>query len=149
MKIKYGWLIAIFLLVVVVLFNRSDVQLVKQDAFKLVNIGQEGYELQSVLHFSNPNLLSSTIVAIREKYYINDRLIGELNNEVEQGISGRKETTLPVGVRFLKKDFRQLAAVDSISSSSPVEVTIKGEITFRNFTGGGTIVVNQTTTITP
>lgn len=149
MKIKYGWLIAIFLLIIVVLFNRSDVQLVKQGEFNLLNIGQEGYELQSVLHFSNPNWLSSTIVSINEKYYINDRLIGELSNEVEQGISGRKETILPVGVRFSRKDFTALAQLDSSNIHQPVAINIKGEITFRNFTGGGTITVNQTTSITP
>lgn len=149
MKIKYGWLIAIFLLVVIVLLNRSDVKLEKQDDFSLLKIGYEGYELQSKLRFSNPNLLSSTIVNIHEKYYINNRLIGELNNEVEQGIAGRKETTLPVGIRFTKKDFAQLANIDSATANTPVDIAIKGEITFRNLTGGGTIDINQTTSITP
>jgi len=143
MKIKYGWLIAIFLLVVIVLFNRSEVILERQDEFKLIHIGQEGYELQSVLHFSNPNLLSSTLVAINEKCYINDRLLGELNNELEQSIAGRKKSQLPVGIRFSKADFRQLAQLDTAQTNAPVTIHIKGKITYRNFTGGGTIVVHQ------
>lgn len=143
---RAGLLILIVLFAALFLLNRSDVSLVKQDSFSVTPIGANGYELHSTLHFYNPNLLSSTIKTINESYYINGKSVSIMNQELNQGIPGRKETEFPVAVRYSRADMKQFLP-DSSVGLIKVEVTVTGEITFANMFGGGKILVEQTDSI--
>ena len=144
MKFKrIGILIAVVLAVIIYLFNRADIELTKQDTFSVAPIGGTGYLLKSELHLNNPNLLSSTIKTITEKYFIAGREVARMNMEINQGIPGRKETSFPVSIRFSKADIQAIFPDDTILTNVKAEVTVTGEITFQNVVGGGTISVNQ------
>lgn len=140
---KGGLIIAGILLVATIFLNRSDVQLSSQADFSVTKITASGYELKSVVKLHNPNLLSSTIHSINEKFYLNDIFVGEFNNELEQGIPGRKDTDFPLNIRFSQTDVHELFAGDTLLQKK-CRVTVKGEIVFSNLTGGGKITVNQT-----
>ncbi len=124
------------------LFNRSDVELSKQDSYNIISLGKDGLELTSDLHLNNPNLLSATIKTIDERYTINGRPVAIFSMEVAQGIPGRKETTLPVSVRFSRADVQQFLP-DSAVGTTKALLTVTGKIEFSNMFGGGTITVNQ------
>ncbi len=144
MKFKrVGILIAVVLAVIIYLFNRADVELTKQDTFSVASIGGTGFLLKSELHLNNPNLLSSTIKTITEKYFIAGREVARMNMEINQGIPGRKETSFPISVRFSKADIQAIFPDDTVLTDVKAEVTVTGEITFQNVVGGGTIKVNQ------
>ncbi len=144
MKIKrVGLVMAVVLGVVLFFLNRSDVTLTKQDTFSVTPIGNTGYQLKSVLHLHNPNLLSSTIKTISEKFYIEGREVAILNTEISQGIPGLKETTFPVTVRFSKADLLRIFLNDSLLTNFKAEINIIGEITFENLMSSGKIPVNQ------
>ena len=140
---RVGILIAVVLAVIIYLFNRADVELTKQDTFSVASIGGTGFLLKSELHLNNPNLLSSTIKTITEKYFIAGREVARMNMEINQGIPGRKETSFPISVRFSKADIQAIFPDDTVLTDVKAEVTVTGEITFQNVVGGGTIKVNQ------
>jgi len=144
---KSGLVIAGLLLVALLLLNRKDVQLLSQTEFVATKITASGYELKSVLHLKNPNLLSSTINSINEKLYINDLYVGEFSNEIQEGIPGLKETAFPLNIRFTTDDIKSIFSNDSTLLNIPFRITVKGEITFSNLSGGGKISVNQTDSV--
>ncbi|MES2620528.1 MAG: LEA type 2 family protein, partial [Bacteroidota bacterium] len=109
-------------------------------------ISLSAYELSSVIHLQNPNLLSSTIKTIDERFFINGKQIGELSNAIGQGIPGRKETTFPVKVRIPKDEIPSFY-LDSIRVPQPIEINIKGEIVFENLFGGGKVLIDQKNTV--
>lgn len=138
-----GWLIALLLLGGLFLLNRSDVELTAQDSLSVTPIGSNGLLLQSTLKLNNPNLLSATIKTVEETFYINNVPVAILNMQPEQGIPGRKETALPVSVRFSRNDIRQFLP-DSAVGITRAAVTITGTIEFTTMFGKGTIKVNST-----
>lgn len=139
---RSGILIALILLVVLYFLNNKAIVLTKQDEFQIHRISEDGYELKSILHFDNPNLLSSTVKSIREEYRINGTLVGILDMGLEQGIPGRKETEFPIGLRFTDKDLLRIMALDS--TATEVQVKVTGEVVFSNFIGGGSVKVDET-----
>ncbi len=134
------WPLIFVLAVAAALFflNRRQVTLSAQDSVELKRISGSGYELSSVLRLYNPNLLSSTIKSIHEKFVINGTPVGELNMELDQGIPGLRESQLPVSARFSREEAQE-AFGDSAAGS--FALTITGEIVFQNLAGGGTIAV--------
>ncbi len=144
---KSGLVIAGLLLVALLLLNRKDLQLLSQTDFAATKITSSGYELKSILHLKNPNLLSSTVNSINEKFYLNDLYIGEFNNEIQQGIPGLKETSFPLNIRFTTGDISSIFSNDSTLLNIPCRISVSGEITFSNLSGGGKITVNQTDSI--
>lgn len=143
-----GLIIAVVLLGVILFFNREPVKLVKQDTFLLRKLSSTGYELQSVVKLKNPNLLSSTIINIDEKFYINDELVSIMHIEFNQGIPGRgKETEFPIMVRFNSEGWANFALNDTTESPEPLVVRVEGEIEYKNFMGGGKTIVEAQDTI--
>lgn len=140
---RVGILIAVVLAIGIYFLNRAEITLTKQDAFSVTPIGETGYLLKSVLHLNNPNLLSSTIKTITEKYFIEGREVARMNMDISQGIPGLKETSFPVNVRFSKTDLQNIFPDDTVIQDIKAQVTVTGEITFQNVVGGGTITVNQ------
>lgn len=140
-----GLLIVLVLLVILYFLNRADIELTKQDGFAIHRISEDGYELKSVIHLNNPNLLSSTIKTIREEFRVNGVLVGILDMGLGQGIPGRKETTFPIGLRFTDGDLLRQLSADSTGKG--VEVQVSGEIHYGRFIGSGVIKVNQSGTI--
>lgn len=140
--------LGIVIVIAVALFflNRKDVQMIKQDNFELHAISATGDEYKSVIHLLNPNLLSSTIKTIDERFSINGIQLAALNAEINQGIPGLKETAFPVSVRFTKDDYYHAVHTDSMMHEK-IEVLIEGEINFENLTGKGKIKIHQTETI--
>jgi LEA14-like dessication related protein len=139
---RIGFFFAIILFLAVYLLNRKDVQFMKQDGFKIEPISATGMEFKSVLHLYNPNLLSSTIKKVHERFIINGVLVGELDNEINQGIPGRKETEFPVSIRFTKEQY------DSVIGNTPLipaTIQVEGEVVYNNFTSSGEVKVNQST----
>ena len=134
---RAGVVITVALVLVLFLLNRKDVRLVKHSDFEWRRISSSGFELSSVIHLDNPNLLSTTIKTIRELYFIGEIEIGELNLEINQGIPGRKETVFPVNIRIPQE------GIASAPTSEKFELQVRGEITFENLTGGGTIIVDE------
>jgi LEA14-like dessication related protein len=138
MKIRSaGLVITLVLLLVLIFLNREEVQMMKQTDFTWNRISASGYQLSSVIHLNNPNLLSSTIKTINEKLFINGQEVGELDNELNQGIPGRKETSFPVAIRFAKDE------VADLNTTGKIEIRMKGEIVFDNLFGGGKTLINQ------
>lgn len=135
-----GILIALVLLGVLLLFNRRQVQLTAQDSLQLYSLGGNGYGLKSVIHLNNPNLLSSTINNINQKFYVDGVYAGELKINLEQGIPGRKITDLPVEIRLTADE--GTALYTAIKTGNKHKVNITGEINFHNLTGSGKIAVD-------
>ena len=134
---RAGLLIAIILGLIVFMLNRSDVTLQSQDQFELHSLSANGVQLQSIIHLNNPNLLSATIKRMHEDFSINGVLLGTLDNDIGQGIPGRKETGFPVTIRFTKDDYQR-----AVSAGASKTIDVKGEIIFQHVSGGGTIKVN-------
>jgi LEA14-like dessication related protein len=144
---KISLAVVAVLVLIVIAFNRKQVQLTAQTNFELQPIGTAGFELKTVIHLKNPNLLSSTIKSINENFYFNGNLVGEIENEISQGIPGLKETAFPISIRLGKDGLLQNAERDSMQHQLKLNILTKGKIVFENLTGGGTIEVNQTDTI--
>jgi LEA14-like dessication related protein len=138
MKIRrVGLVITLVLLLALIFLNREQVELVKQSDFTWAKISTSGYQVSSVMHLNNPNLLSSTIKKINEKLFINGQQVGELDNEIAQGIPGRKLSSFPIAIRFSKDD------VSTLYADEKIEIVMKGEIVYENLFGGGTVLINQ------
>ncbi len=144
---KAGPILAIALLGILYLFNRSEVKVAAQDTFLLKKITASGYELQSVIKLQNDNLLSSTIVNIDEKYYVNDELVSIMHLEFNQGIPGRKTTEFPLMVRFDGTDLNNFPLNDTTAGTKTLIVRVEGEIEYKNFIGGGKTTVASADTI--
>lgn len=142
MNRKIMYVVLAVLLAAVILLNRREVELVKQDNFEIVQISANGYELRSVLTFNNKNLLSSTIKSVDEKFYVNGELVSITHNQLDQGIPGMKETSLPMMVRFEGGAFMHPNG-DTLSIATSFNIEVKGDIEYSNFTGGGKIIVEQ------
>jgi LEA14-like dessication related protein len=137
-----GILIFVILLALVVVFNRGDVTLVSQSDFKLRPISSNGFMLESEIHLNNPNILSCTVKSIHEEFRINGKVIGILDQEINQGIPGRKESSFPVNIRFGKDEYKRPISGDS-ANSNKANISVEGEIVFSKVIGGGKIVVNE------
>ena len=135
------------LLVGLYIFNRKDLELRPQKPVHVHLLGSNGGEIQAVITLNNPNLLSSTIKTIHEKFSCNGVLLGIMDNEINQGIPGLKETEFPVSVRFSLADYQKALALDSLHAGNPV-ITLSGYIQFQNLFSSGKIEVHQTTTVT-
>lgn len=148
MKFKgTGILVAALVGLFVVVLNRKELRMVDRPTFTLVPIGSSGFELQSVIRLYNPNFLSSTVQVIHEDFRLNGHLIGVLKMQINQGIPGQKNTEFPLTIRFDKEAFYKVFPQDTLIENSPVEVYAQGDITYRNFTGGGELKVNAKDTI--
>lgn len=143
-----GILIAVLLGLGLVLLNRSELVLTRQDNFLIRKISASGYEIQSTIRIYNPNLLSSTIETIEEEFRLNGQVVSILKMQPGLGIPGRKETSFPVMVRMDIETFNKVFPARPITDTTPVEITVKGEIVFKNFTGGGNLPVSSNATIT-
>src|SRR5688572_29642270 len=110
MKFRKAGLVAVLIIIgVLFLLNRKDI-LLNGQTIALKPIGSTGYELRSEIKLYNGNFLSSTISKIYEEVYINGVKVGELDNEINQGIPSGKETMFPVSVRFSKADIPNFEA---------------------------------------
>jgi LEA14-like dessication related protein len=133
-----GLLLLVALFIGIVLLNRADVELKSQNGVELRRLSSSGFELETTAEFNNPNLLSSTLTKLHEKFFINGKGVGILNMELEQGIPGRKVTSFPVSLRIPVADLKDVIAD---SSQQSVLLEIEGEVEYRNFTSGGKIKV--------
>lgn len=148
MKFKgTGILVAALIGLFVVVLNRKELQIADKPTFTLVPIGNSGFELQSVIRLYNPNFLSSTVQVIHEDFRLNGHLIGVLKMQINQGIPGQKNTEFPMTIRFDRAAFYKAFPNDTLIKNGPVEIEALGDITFSNFTGGGTLPVNAKDTI--
>ena len=145
---KAGMVIFGLLLVGLYIFNRKELELRPQQPVQIHTIGTNGGEIQAVITLNNPNLLSSTVKTIHEKFSCNGVLLGIMDNEINQGIPGLKETEFPVSVRFGLADYQKALALDSMHAGKPT-ITLSGDIQFQNLFSSGKIEVHQTTTVTP
>ena len=144
---KAGLIIFGLLLVSLYIFNRKEIELKPQKPVHIYALGSSGGEIQAIITIKNPNLLSSTIKTIHEKFSINGVLLGIMDNEINQGIPGLKETEFPVSIRFSLTDYKMALALDSLHANNPV-ITISGDIQYQNLFNSGKIEVHQTTTVT-
>jgi LEA14-like dessication related protein len=138
-----GIIVFIVLLALVIVFNRGDVTLVQQNNFTLSPISANGYVLQSEIHLNNPNILSCTVKSIHEKFSVNGKVLGILDQEINQGIPGRKESIFPVNIRFSKQDYYAAAGSDSTQPNN-VTIKVEGKIEFTKVIGGGEIEIHET-----
>lgn len=145
-----GLAVAGIILVVLLLLNRKDIQPTKQTNWHLQRVTNETFDIKSDLSIYNPNLLSSTIKVVREKIFVNGIAVGNFYNELEQGISGRNETTFPISVRISKQDLNRALGIKGIVTKK-APVSVRTEIKFSNFSGSGSvqITLNDTLSITP
>jgi hypothetical protein len=74
-------------------------------------------------------------------------VVSILKMQPQQGIPGRKETSLPVMVRMDTETFNKAFPNDSIVGTEPVQVTVAGEIEYKNFTGGGKLPVSASASV--
>ena len=148
MNLKRGGLVvAIVLFAILFFINRGAIELSSQTNFTCTKIATNGYQLNSTLTLKSPNLLSSTIQSVNEKFYINGKYIGELNNELAQGIPGLKETQFPLTIRFSAEELAQIFPTQ-LPAAGKALITVTGQITFSNFTGSGTLNINETDSVT-
>ena len=138
---KAGLIIASILLLILAFFNRKDIVLTKQDDMKVHAISETGDEMTTVIHLYNPNLLSSTIKTVKEKFYVNGVLLSTFDMELNQGIAGMKDSEFPISVRFSKADYARAIHLDSTSAS--IALHVDGEIVFQNLISGGKIKIQQ------
>ena len=141
---KWGLVAFLLLLVLLFAFNRKDIEVVNIDNYKLTSISSAGYDLSSTLSVYNPNLLSSTIKSIYISYSSEGVKLGVVDFQAEQGIPGRKTTSLPVSIRFTNAEFDKLL-IDSLQSS--LKVKAHGEIVFSNLFGGGRVEIHEVDTL--
>ncbi len=144
---KLGFVIIGVILVVLYFLNKKDVELNPQLTLQLHNLSTSGGELQAIIRLNNPNLLSSTIKSIHEKFYLNGVVIGIVDNELNQGIPGLKETAFPTSIRFRNSDYQQALTLDSAHTGKAV-ITVDGEILFQNLFTSGKINVHQSAPVT-
>lgn len=137
---RAGLFIVIILLALLAIFNHSAVELVGQKNNSLHSISTNGLQLESSVVLHNPNILSSTIKKIHESFFLNNTVVGTFDQEINQGIPGRKDTELPLNIRFSKSDFPNLFT----DSTKQVNLHIEGEIYYQNIISGGTVKVNET-----
>src|SRR3954468_2183285 len=131
MKFKTtGLIVAGVLLVQLAILNRKDVQFIKQDQISIQPISETGYQLNSVIHLHNPNLLSSTIKVVNENFFINGSPIGSFKMELNQGIAGMKDSEFPISIRFTKEDYAKALQHDSLTKA--LTLSMDGEIDFQN-----------------
>lgn len=142
-----GFIIVGILLVALYFLNRKDVEVVAMKPFKLHIISASGGELQGVIVLKNPNLLSSTIKSIHEKFYLNGISLGIIENDINQGIPGLKETEFPVSVRFMNVDYQKGLDADTNHNLDTI-ITVTGEIEFQNLFKSGKAEVQQQNIIT-
>ncbi|MDB5282603.1 MAG: hypothetical protein JWO06_1678 [Bacteroidota bacterium] len=138
---KAGFVVAGILLLILAFFNRKDIELTKQDQISIKPISQSGYELSSVIHLHNPNLLSSTIKTVNENFYINGQSIGAFKMDLSQGVAGMKDSEFPITIRFTKDDYSKGLMRDSTNAS--ITLRMDGEIDFQNLLSGGKIKIQQ------
>lgn len=144
-KRLWGIGIVILLAFILFLFNRGEVNVVKQNDLHIQPLGNSGYELSSVLRLDNPNLLSSTLVSLHEEFKLNNVTVAIITQELNQGIPGRKETALPLSIRFTTADM-QAAVNDSVLPKS-LPLTITGKLEYHNVMSSGTANILFTDTI--
>ncbi|MCW5909298.1 MAG: LEA type 2 family protein [Chitinophagales bacterium] len=142
-----GILIVALLGLGLIMLNRNPLQLQAQSGFALHRISASGYELQSTITIYNPNILSSTIENLHEEFRLNGELVSIIKQQPMQGIPGRKETSFPVSIRFDEEAFARIVAADSLFDGNTLNLNVTGEITYHNFTGGGSIVVDFDETV--
>jgi len=68
--------------------------------------------------------------------------MGILDQEINQGIPGRKESAFPVSIRFTREDYNRAAGNDTIDLTK-INIEVEGEIVFTNVFSGGKILVHQ------
>jgi LEA14-like dessication related protein len=144
---KVGLVLVGVLLIALYFLNRSDVELNPQLSLQMHSISTSGGEIQAVIRLKNPNLLSSTIKTIHEKFYLNGVLLGIIDNELNQGIPGLKETEFPTSIRFRTSDYQNALALDS-THTGPIILTVNGDIQFQNLFKSGKIMVHQSAPVT-
>jgi LEA14-like dessication related protein len=106
--------------------NRGDINLSAEKNLKLLAVDTSGYMIQSVIVLNNPNLLSATVKTIRERFSIDNVLVGVIDNELNQGIPGRKESEFPVNIRFPKNILEAVADTHTtVKIKSSVTVKVK------------------------
>ena len=148
MNRRYIGLIVVGVIVVVLYFlNRKDVEVVSMQPFKMHSISASGGELQGVILLKNPNLLSSTIKSIHEKFYLNGILLGILENDISQGIPGLKESEFPISIRFSNTDYQKALSIDTTHHSDSV-IMVTGDIEFQNLFNSNKAEVKQSAVIT-
>jgi LEA14-like dessication related protein len=133
-----GIALAAILLAALFLFNRKEVQLLPQNELVLTAISNTGYSLKSKMVFYNPNLLSSTVLSISEEIFVNNKRVGIIENNIEQGIPGRKESVFPVEVRFDKSDIDT-----TMLQTDSLVIATKGIVLYKNMSGSDTIFISQ------
>ena len=143
---KAGLIIVGVILVALYFLNRNDVILEQQQFLQVRRISASGGEISSVIRLKNPNLLSSTIKIIHEKFYLNGILLGIIDNELNQGIPGLKVTEFPASIRFNSFDYQNALNRDSLNASHAV-VMVEGEIQFQNLFISGKITIHQSAPI--
>jgi hypothetical protein len=121
--------IAIFVipLVLIILLDNKSVTLTAEKDIK-----------QSTLVLNNPNLLSSTIKSIHEKFYVNGVSVGIVDNELNQGIPGRKDSEFPLNIRFPRAALNFVPPADSM-----VTIKTEGEVDYTNLVGKGQIIIGS------
>jgi LEA14-like dessication related protein len=141
-----GLVVVGVLLAVLYVLNRKDVEVVSMKPFAVRPISASGGELSGVIVLNNPNLLSSTIKTVHEKFYLNGILLGILDNEISQGIPGMKETEFPVSIRFSNSDYQKGLDADAEHHSDTI-VMVSGDIEFQNLFKSGKAEVKQSAVI--
>jgi len=142
-----GLIVVGILLVALYFFNRRDIEVVSMKPFVMHRISTAGGELQGVIVLNNPNLLSSTIKSLHEKFYLNGILLGILDNDISQGIPGLKETEFPVSIRFSNSDYQKGLEADAQHNPDTI-IMVTGDIEFQNLFKSGKTLVQQSAVIT-
>lgn len=148
MNLRKGGLIIVGVLLVALYFlNKKDIEVVSMQPFKMHRISASGGELNGVIVLNNPNLLSSTIKNIHEKFYLNGILLGVLENDINQGIPGLKRTEFPVSIRFGFADYQK--GIDAnVNHKVDSIIMVEGDIEFQNLFKSGKAEVKQQAVIT-
>ena len=148
MNLRTGGLLIVGILLIALYFlNKKDVEVLSMKPFKVRSISTKGGELQGVLVLNNPNLLSSTIKGVHEKFYLNGILLGILENDLNQGIPGLKETEFPISIRFSNADYQKGLDVDANHNLDTI-ITVTGEVEYQNLFKSGSAKVEQSAVIT-
>jgi hypothetical protein len=139
-------LIFIIPLILIIYLNRGDINLSAEKNLKLLAVDTSGYMIQSVIVLNNPNLLSATVKTIRERFSIDNVLVGVIDNELNQGIPGRKESEFPVNIRFPKNILEAVADTHTTADGTG-ELTTEGEVIYSTMTGQGTVKIKSSVTV--
>ncbi len=57
------------------------------------------------------------VKSIHEEFRINGKVLGILDQEINQGIPGRKESSFPVSIRFGEDEFNRAIGGDSANTN--------------------------------